>query len=269
MCENKQETKKFVAECQVLSNVEIAPKVYKMILGGENILPICQQAKAGQFLNVYLKDKSTLLPRPISICSVEKDRLEIVYKVVGKGTQELSNYEEGDGARISSSLGNGYDLEDLRQGDRALLVGGGVGIPPMIQLAKELARKKVSVTAIFGYQDETFLTEDVKEYCHQLYVCTETGCQGFKGNVVELMKAYSLSGDQVFSCGPKPMLKALAGYCEEQQIPLQVSLEERMGCGFGGCVGCTCKIMVEGRLVQKAVCKDGPVFKGNEVVWSE
>ena len=269
MCENKQEAKKFIAECQVLSNVEVASKVYKMILGGANILPICQEAKAGQFLNVYLKDKSTLLPRPISICSVEENQLEIVYKVVGKGTQELSSYMEGDDVRISSSLGNGYQLESLNPGDHALLVGGGVGIPPMIQLAKELVRKNVSVTAIFGYQDETFLTEDIMEYCNQLYVCTETGCQGFKGNVVELMKAYSLIGNQVFSCGPKPMLKALARYCEEQKLPLQVSLEERMGCGFGGCVGCTCKIMEEGKLVQKAVCKDGPVFKGNEVIWSE
>lgn len=270
MCNNNEGMeKRFVVECRVLNNREIAPGVYQMSIGGEGARQISRQAKAGQFINVYLKDKSRLLPRPISLCHLGENSMDIVYKIVGGGTQELSGYKEGESIRVSSNLGNGFHLEQFGQNQRVLLIGGGVGVPPMIQLAKELKERGAEVTAVFGFPGETYLTEEIRRYCAELYICTENGQEGFPGTVLDCLKAESLTGDGVFACGPKPMLKALAEYCREQELPLQVSLEEKMGCGFGACVGCVVKIREHGIIRQRAVCKDGPVFNGSEVIWSE
>lgn len=276
-CLNEEE-KNVVVEGLVLENILLTQGIYKMGIGGEPLLKICSRAKAGQFINVYLKDKSTLLPRPISICRIHKESIEIVYKVVGKGTKELSTYVAGECIRISNALGNGYTIgeisknggdSELDKGRSAVLVGGGVGIPPLIQLGKELKSMGIRVTGVFGFQEEAYLTEEMKEHCEQLYLATENGHFGFRGNVVQLIKEMGITGDEFYSCGPKPMLKALTAHCGNSNIPIQVSLEERMGCGYGACVGCTCKIKAGDTIVQKAVCKDGPVFKGSEVVWNE
>ena len=273
-----KEAENTVVNGKVLSNDSIARDIFKMRIGGENLPGICSRAKAGQFINVYLKDKSRLLPRPISICNIEKESLEIVYKVVGKGTRELSQYEEGESIRISNGLGNGYETgknldggETCRADDikKTVLVGGGVGIPPLIQLAKELRATGANITAVFGFQEESYLIEEMKAYSNQLFIATETGTAGFHGNVVQLIKEMAISGDEFYGCGPKPMLKALAEHCQQNDTPIQVSLEERMGCGYGACVGCTCKVLAGEKIVQKAVCKDGPVFKGREVVWDD
>lgn len=287
---NRNEPENVVALGRVMRNISIAKSIYKMTIGGEKIFKICEKAKAGQFINVYLKDKSTLLPRPISICQIHTESLDIVYKVVGKGTAELSRYKEGDDIKISSGLGNGYILGlydksgncAWTQGNRkkeCVLVGGGVGIPPLVELAKELKNRQNRVTVVLGFQEEPFLFEEIEKYCDQLYIATENGNPPFigtknninhyHGNVVQLIKNKGILGDEFYSCGPKQMLKALAEYCKHIHVPIQVSLEERMGCGYGACVGCTCKTIKEGITVQKAVCKDGPVFLGREVVWDE
>ena len=279
MCNyDEKEPGNVVVTGRVLQQKSIAKDIYKMTIGGEKLRKICDQAKAGQFINVYLKDKSTLLPRPISICQIDSENLVIVYKVVGKGTEELSRYKQGDDVKISCGLGNGYILDDIEKKltghqsnkkKECVLVGGGVGIPPLIQLARELEKRQANVTIVLGFQEETFLIEEAEEHCNQLYIATEDGTTGYRGNVVQLIKEKKILGDEFYSCGPKPMLKALAEYCKEIGAPVQVSLEEQMGCGYGACVGCTCKTMKDGVTVQKAVCKDGPVFLGREVVWDE
>jgi dihydroorotate dehydrogenase electron transfer subunit len=204
----------------------------------------------------------------------------LVYRVVGKGTKELSGYQGGETLRISSPLGQGYyieqmtkTLEDSGPGTKTIAIeAGGLGVPPMVELAKVI-RKRLPVAilvAVLGYQDETFLTEDLGSFCDEVLVATESGRVGFRGNVLDMMEARGISADYYLSCGPKPMLKALAEYCTRTSKPLQVSLEERMGCGYGACVGCTCKTKGQGSIItQKKVCKDGPVFFGNEVIWNE
>lgn len=276
MCNcNAGEEKNIVVNGNVADMKLLAKDIYKMTIDGEALAGICARAKAGQFINIYLRDKSTLLPRPISICKIDKRSLDIVFKVVGKGTKALSMYGAGDEIRISNGLGNGFITvgNNEKSGDehikKAVLVGGGVGIPPLIQLAKELKAVGTGVTAVFGFQEELYLVEEMKKYCKHVYVATESGSSGFQGNVVQLIKEMGILGDEFYSCGPKPMLKALAEYCQQIQVPIQVSLEERMGCGYGACVGCTCKILAGENIVQKAVCKDGPVFMGSEVVWNE
>jgi len=279
MCDyNEKEPENVIVVGKVIHHEAMAKDIYKMTIGGEKLLKICGQAKAGQFINVYLKDKSTLLPRPISICQIDAESLDIVYKVVGKGTEGLSHYKEGEDIKISSGLGNGYALDDhdenraWKQSGRkkeCVLVGGGVGIPPLIKLAKELKGRQANVTVVLGFQEEPFLVEEAEKYCDRIYIASEKGTKGYHGNVVQLLKEKGILGDEFYSCGPKPMLKALVEHCIEIDVPVQVSLEERMGCGYGACVGCTCKIVENGETVQKAVCKDGPVFLGEEVVWDE
>ena len=275
---DEKEPEKVVITGRVIHHTAIAKNIYKMSIGGEKLLKICGQAKAGQFINVYLKDKSTLLPRPISICQIDEESLDIVYKVIGKGTEVLSHYKEGEDIKISSELGNGYMLDDIdenltgSQSNRkkeCVLVGGGVGIPPLIQLARELKKRQAGVTIILGFQEEPFLIKEAEKICDHVYIATENGTAGYHGNVIQLIKEKRIIGDEFYSCGPKPMLKALTGYCKDIGAPVQVSLEERMGCGYGACVGCTCKTIKDGKTVQKAVCKDGPVFFGKEVMWDE
>jgi dihydroorotate dehydrogenase electron transfer subunit len=206
--------------------------------------------------------------------------MALVYRVIGKGTKELSGYKAGSTLRVSSPLGQGYDidqmvetLEDSSSGTRTVaLVAGGLGVPPMVELAKVIRKRLPGVKSVaaLGYQNEIFLKEDLDSFCDEVLIATQSGRSGFQGNVLEMMEARGLTADYYLSCGPKPMLKALADYCGRLNKPLQISLEERMGCGYGACVGCTCKIKENGDTVrQKKVCKDGPVFFGNEVIWDE
>lgn len=266
MCRDKDNNARYLATGRVAGQERLTSDVYRIRIEGDFLEDFYREAKAGQFINLYMKDKSTLLPRPVSICRITNSQLELVYRVVGKGTRELAGYHTGDTIRLSSPLGNGFDLSRCQSGS-ALLIGGGVGVPPLLQLAGELNRRGIQCTGVLGFQKDPFLVKEMERVCHRVLVATEDGSSGFTGNVVQLIERENLSADHGFSCGPKPMLKALAQFCRKQPVPLQVSLEERMGCGFGACVGCAVDVRIEGKIQKKAVCKDGPVFWSEEVFW--
>lgn len=266
MCRDKDSITKCLVTGRVAGQERMTGDVYRIRIEGDFLEDFAREAKAGQFVNVYMKDKSTLLPRPISLCRIHSGQLELVYRVVGKGTREMAGYRVGEPIRLSSPLGNGFDQNRHPFGS-ALLVGGGVGVPPLVQLAEELNQKAIRCTAVLGFQKEPFLIKEMEKICDKVLVATEDGSFGFAGNVVQLIEKEGLSADQGFSCGPKPMLKALSDLLREGNMPLQVSLEERMGCGYGGCVGCAVDLRRDGKILRKAVCKDGPVFWAEEVFW--
>ena len=251
---------KKISVAVIKENILIAPDIYRMELElAEDI-----NAIPGQFVNVYPDDGAHLLPRPISICRAEDNKLTLVYRAVGAGTKLMSGLTEGDTLRVSDPLGNGFTLPES---GTVLLVGGGVGVPPMLGTAIAAKAKGLNVIAAHGYRSELFLKEEF-EQVGQLLIATDDGSAGYHGTVVDLLRNSDIPTDTtVLSCGPKPMLKALVQYCEEKGLPVQVSLEERMGCGFGACVGCVCRLNRNGSIVQKRVCKDGPVFNGSEVIF--
>lgn len=252
---------KYKEMARVISQESIATDVYSMWIRTKDI---AKEAVAGQFISVYCKDGSKLLPRPISICEVneEKDALRIVYRVVGGGTAEMSTYTEGDSIDILGPLGNGFMQEEKK----AILIGGGIGIPPMLELAKEL-KGKCQVQIVAGYRDELFLTEELAEN-GELYIATEDGSTGTKGTVIDAIRDNHLKADIVYACGPTPMLKAVKQYAEEKEIKAQISLEEKMACGIGACLACVCKSKEKdhhSNVNNKRICKDGPVFWAEEV----
>ncbi|MBR6401021.1 MAG: dihydroorotate dehydrogenase electron transfer subunit [Firmicutes bacterium] len=248
---------------EVLSNNRLAEGIYDITLKCPGIAPM---AKAGQFIEIYPDNGANLLSRPISICGAGEDTLRIVFQVVGKGTDLFSKLKQGDKVRILGTCGNGYTLES----GSALLVGGGIGVPPLLETAKRLIASGCKVTAVLGFRSGSFLSDEFEKLGAEVHIATDDGSVGFKGNVVDLIKAKNLAADTVYSCGPKIMLKFLAMHCEGQNMPLQVSMEERMACGIGACVGCVVKIKDETAAdgwTYKKVCKDGPVFDSREVCW--
>lgn len=248
----------------VLSQREIASAIYDMWI--ETSLGM--QAKPGQFLGIYPKDKSTLLPRPISICEVREDRkaLRIVYRVAGAGTTEFSKYQAGDRISVLGTLGNGFPLGEA-EGKRVFLVGGGIGVPPILELAKQIAgRGTVSardIMIVLGYRDaNTFLKEDFEKY-GRVYVATEDGSVGTKGNVMDAIRENGPEADVVYACGPMPMLRAVKAYAGERKIKAYISLEEHMACGVGACLGCVVKtkeLDTHSHVHNARICTDGPVF---------
>ena len=247
----------------VASQEKIAKDIYSMwIEAGE----IAEKCVPGQFISVYTKDKSRLLPRPISICEADKasGKLRIVYRVVGGGTEEFSGYRAGDTIEIMGPLGNGFPLGEKS----AFLIGGGIGIPPMLELAKALKAKGVSqITAVLGYRDQLFLNEEFQAYA-DVYVATEDGSAGTKGNVLDAIRANGLKADVIYACGPTPMLRALKAYAQENHMECWLSLEEKMACGIGACLACVCKskeVDSHSHVHNKRICKDGPVFAAEEV----
>ena len=263
---------KAVLSAVVLENDLLAKGVMKMKIEYKTNTSFDRSllaVKPGQFVNVYLDRKDLLLPRPISICEAEAAVLTLVYAIVGKGTEEMAQYTPGKLLRVSTPLGNGFpvDEQDLFGAKTALVVGGGLGVPPMLELAKDLRGKGIAVSAVLGFRDECFLTDEFAKIGAQVHVATESGQSGLKGFVTDAIISGNLTADRYFSCGPKPMLKALAELCGKQEKEIAVSLEERMGCGYGACVACTCKIKDGGSASNKRVCKDGPIFWGSEVDW--
>ena len=245
----------------VVSQQCIGTGIYSMIIKTE----AAKEAVAGQFVSVYCKDKTKLLPRPISICQIDKEEstLRIVYRVVGGGTEEMSTYQAGDSIEIIGPLGNGFMQ---RVGKKAILIGGGIGIPPMVGLAESL-KDKAEVQVVAGYRDELFLTEEL-EKSGTLYIATEDGSTGTKGTVIDAIKEQAVEGDVIYACGPTPMLKAIKEYALEKNIECQISLEERMACGIGACLACVCKSKDKDHhtnVNNKRICKDGPVFLAEEV----
>jgi len=224
---------------------------------------MADEAKPGQFISVYSNDSSRLLPRPISICEVDKEfrALRIVYRVVGEGTKEFSKLRAGQKVRIMGPLGNGFFLKDKR----AILVAGGIGIPPMLELAKNLDCEK---TIVVGYRDaQTFLSDELSSY-GDVVIATEDGSVGTKGNVLDAIRENQVTGDVIYACGPTPMLRALKTYAAEKHIECQISLEEKMACGIGACLACVCKSKEKDshtNVHNKRICKDGPVFYAEEV----
>lgn len=253
---------------KILSNQLIGQQVYQLILESPAIV---ESAKAGQFVNVYLDDKGKLLPRPISICRIDRPagRLELVYKILGQGTDQLSRYQVGQSLDLMGPLGNGYDWSNLqtKKAKNILLVGGGVGIPPLVQLSRELLVLGHRVTVVLGYQDVPFLEQWFEEVENRV-ICTDSGRSGVRGNVLVGIQTLPPDYDYVFACGPRPMLAGLKQFCLAQEIDGQFSLEERMGCGFGACVGCVVKYFPstdEAIYEYKKVCTDGPVFDYKKV----
>ncbi|MBQ9122860.1 MAG: dihydroorotate dehydrogenase electron transfer subunit [Lachnospiraceae bacterium] len=252
--------KKVVAK--VLSQTKLAEGIYDMWISTELALG----AKPGQFICLYTKDASALLPRPISICEVnrEKQALRIVYRVAGKGTAEFATYQAGDSVEILGTLGNGFPVEKAK-GKKVFLMGGGIGIPPMLQLAKEMEATKQIVV---GYRDsQTFLRQDLEKY-GQVYIATEDGSVGTKGNVMNAISENGIDADVIFACGPMPMLRAIKKYSQEKGIDAYISLEEHMACGVGACLGCVVKtkeIDHHSHVHNARICTDGPVFEAREV----
>lgn len=269
--------KKYIYEAEVLENPEIAPHMRKMVIGSREA---AEEAQPGQFINIYPKADRLILPRPISICDADPARgsLTIVYDVIGAGTRELSEMVRGDLIRISSPLGNGFRMP-AAPGNPVLLISGGVGTAPMVFLAKRLREQGSRITAVTGFRKDAILTEELRQEDCRVLVTTELPSEhAFVGNVVDCMEVNQLDIDETwtcYACGPRPMLEAVARFLENisGRTELQVSLEARMGCGYGACVGCAVDIResspdkAEEIITRKKVCKDGPVFDGKAVVW--
>lgn len=252
---------------KIVSQTEIADEIYDMWIETD----LAKEARAGQFIGVYPLGESTLLPRPISICETDRagGKLRIVYRAAGKGTKEFSRYHTEKKIQILGNLGNGFPVEEA-EGKNVVLMGGGIGIPPILQLAKDLkeAGKAKSVVIVAGYRNnQLFLKEDMEQYA-SVYVATEDGSEGAKGNVFDAVREYGLQPDVIMACGPMPMLKAIKTYAAEKQIKAYISLEERMACGVGACLGCVCKTTkkdAHSHVNNARICTDGPVFDADDV----
>jgi len=238
---------------KVAGNLRIAENVWKMDL--EN--PELEEQKPGQFINIRLD--GLYLRRPISVCESKPGSLTIIYKVVGKGTEQLSRVQAGESLDVLTGLGNGYDLS--KAGDRPLLLGGGVGVPPLVLLARKLREQGKEVTAVLGFNtaNEVFGEDEFRKLGCETVVATADGSYGTKGFVTDAMpEGYSY----FYTCGPEPMLKAVY---RKTKTSGQFSFEERMGCGFGACMGCSCKTITG----TKRICREGPVLEKEEILWAD
>ncbi len=237
---------------KILYNFELAPKVFKMVLEGDT----SALTRAGQFVNI--KINGLYLRRPISVCDYSENEITIIYKVVGEGTEIMSRMTMGEELDVLVGLGNGFD--NSKQSQKPLLIGGGVGIPPLYKLCRELIAqgKKVSVVLGFNTESEIFYEKEFKELGAEVFVTTVDGSYGIKGYVTDAMK--NIDYDFFYTCGPMPMFKAIESAVE---VSGQYSFEERMGCGFGACMGCSCKT----KYGNKRICKDGPVLDREEIIW--
>ena len=239
---------------KIVDNKALTRDVWRMVLQGDTQWI----TRPGQFVNIEIE--GMYLRRPISICDWDEQSITIIYKVVGRGTKAMSQMEIGAQLDLLTGLGNGFDADI--ECEKPLLVGGGVGVPPLYRLAKELLKRgrKVSVVLGFNTASEVFYAEECAALGADVFVSTVDGSQGVKGFVTDAIKEKAIDFDFFYSCGPLPMLKALCGCCE---VSGELSFEERMGCGFGACMGCSCKTLTG----NKRICKDGPVMKREEIIW--
>ncbi|MBQ8572023.1 MAG: dihydroorotate dehydrogenase electron transfer subunit [Ruminococcus sp.] len=238
---------------KVTENTPLTSNVYKMVLKGD----VSEVTRPGQFINIKLD--GFYLRRPISVCDKVDDTLTIIYKVVGEGTEYMATLKEGAELDVLIGLGNGFDVN--ASGDTALLLGGGVGVPPLYMLCKKLieAGKKVTVCLGFNTADEVFYENEFKALGALVRVATVDGSYGTKGFVTNLFEDVDYS--YYYTCGPEPMLKAVFNTCKSDG---ELSFEERMGCGFGACMCCSCKTVTG----YKRICKEGPVMKKEEIIWN-
>lgn len=249
--------------CTVLSQERLTEGIFSMWLQTETI---AAEARPGQFISLYCRDGARLLPRPISLCEIDGagGRLRIVYRVAGKGTEEFSSFCAGDRVEVLGPLGNGFPLEETA-GRKVLLMGGGIGIPPLLETAKQIAGDK---SMIAGYRDGNLFLDREFADAGAFYAATEDGSAGTKGNVLDAVRELGLTGDLIFACGPTPMLRAVKAFAAERGIECYLSMEERMACGIGACLACVCRssrIDAHSHVHNKRICKDGPVFKASEV----
>lgn len=307
---------KFREQGVVLSNGQIGTGIFDLKLKTEKI---AAAAKPGQFVSIYSNDNSRLLPRPISICGADKEtgELRLAFRVAGKGTEEFSRLAAGEKVDLAGPLGNGFPLERAfatdeseagavknseagagkAEGRRVFLIGGGIGIPPMVQLAKTLtecakaaesaeamqsagqpqeagrlqsagrSQAAPHITSVLGFRDELFLVDDLMPY-GDVVIATEDGSCGTKGNVLDAIREKNLKADVIYACGPAPMLRALKKYAEETGTECWLSLEEKMACGIGACLSCVCRSTeVDGhsKVKNKRVCTEGPVFRSTDI----
>lgn len=237
---------------KIIENIEVSKGIYSMKLKHKKGI------KSGQFY--MLKGEKSFLGRPISVCEVDNDVVRFLYAVVGKGTNEFSNLKEGENIKIIGPLGNGFSLE--QDYGKVALVGGGIGVAPMLELAKALNKEKKSKVDFYGgFRDEVYLVNEIEAYVDKAIVSTNTGKVGYKGFITEPLLENIKNYDTVLCCGPEVMMKKVVEICKENNVNVYVSMEKHMACGVGACLVCTCKTK-EGN---KRTCKDGPVFNGLDV----
>ena len=237
----------------ILSNEKIANDVYKMVLEGDT----SAITAPGQFVNIKLE--GLYLRRPISVCDYDEGSLTLIYKVVGEGTRQMAKMGAGVVLDTLTGLGNGYNTE--KSGDAPLLIGGGVGVPPMYNLARKLIAEGKAVSVILGFNSkgDVFYEEEFRALGATVYVATADGSYGTRGFVTDVMA--DLDYSYFYTCGPEPMFRALDKIAKTSG---QYSFEERMGCGFGACMGCSCKTLTG----NKRICKEGPVMEREEIIWN-
>lgn len=252
---------------KVLRAEAIAEDIFSM----EIAVSFAGEAVPGQFVSLFSADGSRLLPRPISICEIHENSLRLVYRAAGAGTKEFSQLGAGDRIEVMGPLGNGFPLEECA-GRKVLLCGGGIGIPPMLCCAEGLRKMAgdaapLSLDIAVGYRSETYLLDELKNTAPTA-VSTEDGSLGSRGNVLDAIRDSRLEPDVIFACGPAPMLRALKAYAGEHSLRLWVSMEEKMACGIGACLGCVCRSKEtdgHSHVRNKRICKDGPVFDAEEI----
>lgn len=253
----------------VISQEGVAENIYSMWIKTD----IAKEAKCGQFITVYTKDASKLLPRPISICEIKADSLRIVYRIVGAGTAEFAGYKAGDSIDIMGPLGNGFPVNapSAKSSDGIIVIGGGIGVPPMLETVKQLSalsdeNKKIDI--VLGYRNNELFLYDEFKALGNVHIATDDGSVGTKGTVIDAIKEQGVSGRTIYACGPKPMLRAIKEYALSNGITAWISMEERMACGIGACLGCVCKTTEtddHSKVKNARVCADGPVFNAEEV----
>lgn len=250
----------------VISNEQIAKNIYDMYLSCPQT---AAQTLAGQFLNIKCGDSyNAFLRRPISVCNVQDDIVRIIYEAKGEGTRLLAKYKKGDMVDVLTPLGNGFIIEGAAK--NPVIIGGGIGAPPLLMVAKQLESPAVFLG--FRNKELAILEQDFINAGATVSIATDDGSYGHHGFVTELAKRYikDNGSDIIYACGPKPMLKAVQRLSKEMGVPCYLSMEERMGCGIGACLVCTCKTKAEGDGWKYShVCKDGPVFNGDEVIFDD
>ena len=246
------------AYAKLIKKEETAENIFDFVLACPQL---AEKAKAGQFAHIAVPGKT--LRRPISICDADERNIRIVFQIKGEGTEILSKSKVGDFIDILAPLGHGFDIP---KGKRIAFVGGGIGVPPMLFSAKQAD----DAVAVLGFRNKkaVILTEDFKKVCSEVFVATDDGSFGIHGFTSDILRNIINDIDMVCACGPMPMLKVIAEICKEHNKPCQVSLEERMGCGIGACLVCACKTLdKDGNIEHSHVCKKGPVYNAEEVVW--
>lgn len=260
-----EEKKRYSKESIVIRQEPVSTDVFSVWLSCREI---SAAAVPGQFVGVYSRDLSRMLPRPISLCEIDAvdGAIRLVYRVAGKGTEELSRLHTGDIVRLIGPLGNGYPIDEEKY-KAPVLIGGGVGIPPLLELSKRLSSPEKTV--VLGYKNEMFLLDEFEASGKRICIAMENGLAGIRGFVTDAIACSNVTGDVVYACGPMPMLRAVKKYAEDLGVPAYVSLEEHMACGVGACLGCVVKTNdkdAHSNVNNARICTEGPVFLASEVV---